>query len=69
MLDNPGYSIGIEEGKIKVSKGSLIILKGVKKCGLYMLEDHTSINLTATIINLNNTTMLWLRHLGHLSDK
>lgn len=40
MLDNSGYSIKIEEEKMKISKGSLILLKAMKKCGLFVFKGH-----------------------------
>lgn len=57
MVNNSGYSIRIEEGKMKLLKGILILLKVAKKCGL-LLESHTSMNLTDTVCNSNDTTML-----------
>lgn len=44
-------------------------MKAVKKCVLYVLEGHTSINLANTIKNPDDTTMLCNMHLGYLSDK
>lgn len=69
MLANLGYSIKIKEGKVKVPKGSLILLKEPKKYELYVLEGHTSINIVFTVIDSSDKTMIWQKRLGHLSNK
>ena len=34
-LDDNGLSYKVENGVIKVIKGSMVVIKGIKKCGLY----------------------------------
>ena len=41
MLDELGYVIKAEAGVLKISKGSLIVMKGVKKNGIYSLLGST----------------------------
>lgn len=46
MLDSSRYAIRVENGKIKGSKGSLVVLKAMKQNGLYILEGYPSPNTT-----------------------
>lgn len=38
MLDSNGFNVKIEGGTMKVNKGSLTVMKGFKRNGLYILE-------------------------------
>lgn len=69
MLDELGYTVKIEEGKMKVLKDSLILLKASKRNGLYIFEGHTSNNVVATVKEQHDKTLLWQKLLRHLNDK
>lgn len=43
ILDDLGYTNKIEKGSMKISKGSLVAIKGVKRDGLYHLLSDTFI--------------------------
>lgn len=41
MLDAKGYTVKVENGIMKVMNGSMIIIKGPKENGLYILDAQT----------------------------
>ena len=68
MLDELGYVIKAEAGTFKISKGSLIVMKGVKKNGIYSLLGSTVVGLVSHVSSsLKNDSMLWNKRLGHIS--
>ena len=71
-LDGKGYKYSGGDGVLKVSKGSLIIMKGdLKSANLYHLRDTTITDNVAVISNSlsnSNATNLWHMHLGHMSE-
>ena len=71
-LDGKGYKYSGGDGVLKVSKGSLIVMKGdLKSANLYRLRGTTIICDAAVISNsLSNfdATNLWHMHLGHMSE-
>lgn len=52
ILNGLGHTTKIEEVKMKVLKGSLIILKVAKINGLYILEGHTDNNWLLLLKNI-----------------
>ncbi|PON58179.1 hypothetical protein PanWU01x14_167780 [Parasponia andersonii] len=40
-LDESGYGFKAENGQLKVSKGAMVVMKGFKKNGLYILQGST----------------------------
>ena len=70
MLDELGYVIKVEAGTIKIMKGSLLVMKGLKKNGIYSVLGSTIIGLVSSVVgpSLNNT-ILWHKRLGHVSER
>jgi hypothetical protein len=74
-LDNLGYKYFASGGVLKVSKGSLVVMKGVMKyANLYILSGDTIIG-TAAISSVVAVTSencsdskLWHMRLGHMSQ-
>ncbi|KAH1030311.1 hypothetical protein J1N35_046175 [Gossypium stocksii] len=71
ILDLKGCKINIESSGIKVSRGSLILLKGKKTGSLYILEGST---VTGEIrcpssVTKSKLTRLEQRQLGHKREK
>ncbi|KAL3640704.1 hypothetical protein CASFOL_015672 [Castilleja foliolosa] len=67
MLDDLGFEIKASQGRIKILKGSMIILRGIKKNGIYILEGNAivgSMNVAKT-----DVTKLWHLRLGHISEE
>jgi hypothetical protein len=73
-LDNKGYKYYTSGGVLKVSRGSLIVMKGVMKyANLYILSGDTItgtiiVSSTATVTSDNySDSKLWHMFLGHMS--
>lgn len=43
ILDESGFSFKVEDGRIKVLKRALIVMKGIRKNGLYVLEGKINV--------------------------
>ena len=71
MLDQHGFSWKGEKGVLKVSKGLLVVMKGVKDKSLYLLQGSTVIGMAATVAELgkNSSVSLWHKWLGHVSER
>ena len=50
MLDDYGFSWKGEKGVLKVFKGLLVVIKGVKDKSLYLLQGSTVIGMAATMM-------------------
>ncbi|KAK0608121.1 hypothetical protein LWI29_025797 [Acer saccharum] len=69
-LDEEGYSYKAERGVLKASKGSLVILKGDKKNGLYVLRGGAVTNDAACIASkISDKGILWHMRLGNMSER
>ncbi|KAH9680375.1 Integrase catalytic domain-containing protein [Citrus sinensis] len=68
MLDSMGYCFKSEYGGLKIMKGTEMIMKGVNKNGLYVLEG-SSVPVSAAMLVVSDVdrTMLWHLKLGHMS--
>ncbi|MBA0788029.1 hypothetical protein Gotri_025677 [Gossypium trilobum] len=71
ILDSKGYRINIESIDIKVSHGTLVLLKGKRTDSLYILEGSTVTDETrhlSSVTELKSTRLEW-RQLGHKRKK
>ncbi|KAH0632801.1 hypothetical protein KY284_035587 [Solanum tuberosum] len=71
-LDKQGYKYMSEGGTIKVTKGSLVMLKAKLEDGLYTLARSTIIgSVNASIVQLSNDgkAKIWHMRLGHMSAR
>ncbi|KAL5549287.1 hypothetical protein UlMin_004518 [Ulmus minor] len=69
-LDESGFVSRFEDGMIKISRGPLVIMKGLKQNGLYVLQGSTiTEEATVAIPNIQDKTDLWHKRLGHMSEK
>ena len=69
-LDESGYSFKAGNGKLTILKGVMVVMKGQKINGLYILEGHTLKGLVGSVLRIEtDKTILWHRRLGHLSDR
>ena len=70
MFDVLGYSTKIEHGILKISNGWLIVAKGTKRNGLYILYVSTIISHASMASQtLHDKIKLWHLRLGHVSEK
>ena len=71
-LDAIGYRYSSEGGVLKVSKGTLVVLKGQLLHDIYTLMGITCISEVAaatTPMVVEDITKLWHMKLGHMSQK
>ncbi|KAK2447548.1 secreted RxLR effector protein [Trifolium repens] len=70
MFDGLGYCTRIERGVMRISHGALVIAKGSKINGLYILDGSTVIsNALAVSVETEDITKLWHLRLGHVSER
>ena len=67
MLDVDGSTYKFENGVLRVMKGSIVMLKGVLKQGLYILQGEAIIGDAAATSVSQDQTLLWHKRLGHIS--
>lgn len=70
-LEDIGCKFQSEDGVLKVSKGSLTLMKVDRVCTLYFLQGST-ITGSATIASStsdSDNTKLWHMRLGHMSER
>ena len=70
QLDKFGLSCKTENGKIKVSRCSLVVLKAEMKNGLYELIGKTMIGKSgSSLVVKEDKSILWHNRMGHISNK
>ena len=72
MLDEAGYTCKTENGSMKITHGSFVAMKGIKRNGLYVLLGKTIIDSAASVNSSKHVidqTNLWHKRLGHISEK
>ena len=69
MLDQNGSTYKLEKGILRVIKGSMVVLKGILKQGLYILQGEV-ISGDAAISSIeNDETVLGHKRLGHIGSR
>ena len=68
MFDLNGCSYKSDGAKLKVIKGSMVVLKGTLQQGLYILEGKALVGVAATVKD-SNQRRLWHKRLRHMSLK
>ena len=66
MLDSNGCSFKSEKGNLRVVKGSMVVLKGSLRQGLYVLQGKAIVGVSTAVQHVDQTK-LWHRRLGHMS--
>ncbi|KAG8503402.1 hypothetical protein CXB51_001378 [Gossypium anomalum] len=71
-LDSKGYRYTAESGVLKISKGSLVVMKGQRKTAkLYVLQGSTITGdaaIASSSLSDDDITKLWHIRLGHMSE-
>ncbi|KAG8493847.1 hypothetical protein CXB51_011132 [Gossypium anomalum] len=71
-LDSKGYRYTAESGVLKISKGSLVVMKGQRKTAkLYVLQGSTvtgDATVASSSLSDDDITKLWHMRLGHMSE-
>ena len=69
-LDRKGYLFRDENGTLEVMKDSRIVMRGVRKHGLYSLEGGVVAGSVASVsVRDMSRIELWHRRLGHVSER
>ena len=63
------YKFSSTDGGIKVTKSSMMILKGERTANLYKLTGCIIVGDTSAATEKGDTTRLWPMHLGHMSER
>jgi len=65
-----GLKISIRDGVLKMTRGSMVVLKGVRRNNLYYLKGSMVTGQVATSTNSDDDcTRLWHMRLGHTGEK
>ncbi|KAG8474939.1 hypothetical protein CXB51_031653 [Gossypium anomalum] len=71
-LDSKGYRYTVESGVLKISKGSLAVMKGKRKTAkLYVLQGSAvtgDIVVASSSLSDDDITKIWHMRLGHMSE-
>ena len=66
MLDANGSSYRSKNGVLRVMKGSMVMLKGVLRQGLYILQGKVITGDVAATLANQDETLSWHKILGHI---
>ncbi|KAH9649101.1 hypothetical protein KPL70_025857 [Citrus sinensis] len=67
MLDQMGYSVKIESGEMVIIKGTEIIMKGLRKNGVFVLDGEVVTGEVGVSVDANtDKTKLWHLRLGRI---
>lgn len=70
VSDDYRYVKKIENGTMKICKGSMVVIKGSKRDGLYHLIGKTLTRKTVVATAPEDKNIiLWHRRLGHISER
>ena len=69
MLDQTCCVIKAEKCVLRVIKGSMVIMKGIKQNGLYVMDGHTTVGEASVTDSRGNRSMLWHLRMGHMSER
>lgn len=67
MLDRDGFNVKIKNGVLRVLRGSLVVMQGRIKNGIYILQWTIEKDQTNITTDNEDLTMKWHRRLGHVS--
>jgi len=68
-LEKKGYVFKGEKGLVKVLRGSMVVIKGVRKNDMYALDGVVIVGSTSTIEStVYYKTELWHKRLSHVSE-
>ena len=69
-LDSQGFSFRGGNECLKVLKGAMVLMKGVRRNGLYSFEAEASNNhVAAASVGAASKTKIWHKRLAHISER
>ena len=70
VVESKGLNVTLENGILKLTKGSLVVMKGIRNRNLYYLKGSiVTASLTASVVSNEDATQLWYMRLGHAGEK
>ena len=69
MLDQTGCVIKAEKDVLRVIKGSMVIMKGLKQNGMYVMDGHTVVREASVTDSGGNRSILWHLRMGHMNER
>ena len=69
MLNQTGCVIKAKKGVLRVIKGSMVIMKGIKQNGMYVMDGHTIVGEASVTDSGGNISMMWHLRMGHMSER
>ena len=70
MVDQSGFSIKLESGKLMITNGTRIVMEGTKRNEVYVLDGEAITGLFNVSIGFEkDKTKLWHLRLRHMSVK
>ena len=68
--ESKGLKVTFKDGILKITKGSMVVIKGVRDRNLYYLKGSTVTGaLAASMDSDDDVTKLWHMRLGHSGEK
>lgn len=68
-LESSGYSFKAESGNMRISKGSLLVMKAERRNALYFLLGSTVVGGASLVQRAENKSHIWHLRLGHVSER
>jgi len=69
-LEALGHEVSVRYGVLKMTRGSMVVLKGVQRNNLYYLMGSTVTGqVTTSISSYGDCTQVWHMRLGHTGEK
>ena len=68
MLDKDGYNHFINSGNWKLTKGSLVVARGILGCSLYKTQEKVC-GGQLNAVDDDTSPNLWHKRLAHMSEK
>ena len=69
-MESKGLNMMLEDEILKVTKGSIVVMKGIRDRNSYYLKGSTTTSsLIASVISNKDATQLWHMRLGHTGEK
>lgn len=70
VIDHIGFSIKLKSGRLIITDGSRIVMKGTKRNEVYILDEEAITSLFNVYVGSEkDKTKLWHLRLGHMSVK
>ncbi|XP_062104333.1 uncharacterized mitochondrial protein AtMg00300-like [Humulus lupulus] len=69
VLDDADYTVKIERGFMKICRGSIVVLKGIKDSLYYLIGETVTSSNTLAEAPTDHKAILWHKMLGQIGNK